>query len=105
MKYRNGDRVKITTVHTMHEGETGVVVNAYADAESLLVKLDKSGQEIGYFVSEVEIILTPEETEQVNAIASALLDSHRHARWEWKDAVDAAIALHRAGFRRDRNDG
>jgi hypothetical protein len=99
MKYRNGDKVRIITKNTTHTDETGVVVNAYTDNESLLVRLDISGQDIGFFKSEVEMVWTEEELEHINGIAGSLINEDRNVQWDWKTAFDTAVALYRVGVR------
>lgn len=69
MSINFGDRVKILTVHTMHEGQSGKVVRVYEDKQTCLVRLD-SGLTSGFFVRELEI-LPPEGTEAVDIRLSA----------------------------------
>lgn len=94
--YQRGDRVRITTKNSMHTGKTGVVSYAYSDQESLLVQMDKKGNKVGFFVTEVEkfervevnlssveedynvvVDLTPEEAEGVRKFVAAAQESEQ----------------------------
>lgn len=70
MSIKFGDRVKIVTVHTQHEGKTGRVVNVYEDEQTCLVQFDGSHQTSGFFVRELEL-LPPAGTEEVKVRLSS----------------------------------
>lgn len=103
MSINIGDTVKVLTIHTMHEGKIGRVINIYEDEQTCLVRLN-DGFTSGFFVRELEIIpplgteavdirlsaeddytvtlnLTPEEKrgiEKLVAAATEIRDSGRH---------------------------
>lgn len=70
MSINFGDRVKVLTVHTQHEGKTGRVVNVYEDVQVCIVQFDGTHQSSGFFVRELEI-LPPAGTETVDVRLSA----------------------------------
>jgi hypothetical protein len=98
--YQNGDNVKVTTQNSTHTGKTGVVVNAYTDNNTLLVRLDETEEYVGFFKSEVEIVWVSEETKQISGIAGALKDEGVNG-WTDEDYQAVAVSLYKKGVRFD----
>lgn len=59
MGFKEGDKVKVTTKNSMHEGKTGKIVRVYEDNQSILVTLEQgnlAGMTTGFFASELELV-------------------------------------------------
>jgi hypothetical protein len=69
MSINFGDRVKVITVNSHYEGQSGKVVRVYEDGQTCLVRLD-NGLTSGFFVRELEV-LSPAGTEAVEVRLSA----------------------------------
>ncbi len=93
MSFENGDIVRVSAKNSMHTGKEGVIVNAYGDQESLLVRLGPN-HDVGFFASEVEMV---EDQSEIEHIASALVEEGNFP--SYAHALDAAHNLYKAGVR------
>lgn len=100
MYYRNGDRVRITAKNSMHTGKEGVITNAYGDEQSLLVRMVEKGNQVGFFIHEVEPIWDDEQQKQIERVAAALKNDVRNHHWDWDTALSIAADLYKAGVTR-----
>lgn len=97
MSFENGDRVKVTTKNSQYTGKEGTIINAYGDQESLLVKMDDRGNDVGFFVSEVERIVSRED--EIRKLADVLYASDRWMGLPWVQVLETAEDLYDAGIR------
>lgn len=56
MEFKIGDKVKVITKKSRHEGKTGVVESIYGDNSTCIVKLEKDNRSGGFFTSELELV-------------------------------------------------
>lgn len=108
MSFVNGDRVKVTTKNSMHEGKVWTVLNVYEDGQTLLAQyeeetgeagIEKVGVITGFFVRELELVLSDEDREQIQKIASVLYNEPGNEDWDLEQSHKAAESLFRAGCR------
>lgn len=110
MDIKAGDKVKVITKNTVHEGKTGEVIHVYEDAQTCRVRLEwivdgdefkTAGTISGFFVSELEVIKGADEDEQIAKIANVLYNEPGNEDWSMEQAHKAAASLYRAGCRHE----
>jgi hypothetical protein len=110
MDIKAGDKVKVISKNTMHEGKTGEVINEYEDAQTCRVRLEwavdgdefaTAGVISGFFVSELEVLKGANQDEQIFKIAAALHTEVRNASWTWEQCLENAASLYRGGVRHE----
>ena len=98
MTIHNGDRVRITAKNSMHTGKEGTVTNAYGDEQSLLVRMDEKGNQVGFFVHEVELVTAANRESDIRKIADVLYASERWMGLPWIQIMETAEDLYDAGM-------
>jgi hypothetical protein len=110
MNIKAGDKVKVISKNTTHEGKTGEVIGVYEDAQTCRVKLEWAvdGSEFstagiisGFFVSELEVLKAVDEAEQIQALASILYNADFALDWDFDQAHDEATKLYKKGVRHE----
>jgi hypothetical protein len=58
MSFNEGDKVKVLTKNSIHEGKTGGVTRVFSDEKTCTVQLDGDpvGLVVGFFFSELELV-------------------------------------------------